>query len=32
MDWLAGIGDDLPSRVELLPPAGTIVATGEAGP
>lgn len=32
MAWLAEIGDDLPSRVELLPPAGTIMATGEAGP
>ncbi len=32
MAWLADIGDDLPSRVELLPPAGTIMATGELGP
>ena len=32
MEWLAEIGDDLPGRVELLPPAGTIMATGEAGP
>ena len=32
MEWLAEIGDDLPSRAELLPPAGTIMATGEAGP
>ena len=32
MDWLAEIGDDLPSRAEQLPPAGTIMATGEAGP
>ena len=31
-DWLAQIGDDLPSRTDLLPPAGTIMATGEAGP
>ena len=32
MDWLAEIGDDLPSRAEQLPRAGTIMATGEAGP
>lgn len=30
--WLEEIGDDLPARAELLPPAGTIMATGEAGP
>ena len=27
MDWLAEIGDDLPSRAEQLPAAGTIMAT-----
>ena len=32
MDWLAEIGDDLPSRAEQLPRAGTIMATGKAGP
>ena len=32
MDWLAEIGDDLPSRVDDLPPAGTIMATVEPGP
>lgn len=32
MDWLERIGDDLPSRVDDLPPAGTIMATGEPGP
>jgi arylsulfatase A-like enzyme len=30
--WLREIGDDLPSRVEGLPPAGTVMATGEPGP
>jgi len=30
--WLRGIGDDLPSRVDDLPPAGTVMATGELGP
>ena len=32
MDWLAEVGDDLPSRADVLPAAGTIMATGEAGP
>ncbi len=32
MLWLAEIGDDLPSRVDGLPPAGTVVATGKPGP
>ena len=32
MDWLAETDDDLPSRAEQLPRAGTIMATGEAGP
>ena len=32
MAWLAEIGDDLPERVDDLPKAGTIVATGEPGP
>jgi len=32
MSWLADIGDDLPGRVHSLPPAGTVMATGEPGP
>lgn len=32
LDWLFGIGDDLPSRLDQLPPAGTIIATGKQGP
>ncbi|MBV7334120.1 sulfatase-like hydrolase/transferase [Chloroflexi bacterium TSY] len=32
MAWLATISDSLPERVEELPPAGTIMATGEMGP
>ena len=31
-EWIASIGDDLPSRASDLPSAGTIVATGEMGP
>ncbi len=30
--WLDSIGDDLPSRLDRLPPAGTIIATGQQGP
>ena len=30
--WLASVGDDLPSRVRELPEAGTIIATGRPGP
>jgi arylsulfatase A-like enzyme len=30
--WLNEVGDDLPSRLEQLPPAGVIIATGEQGP
>lgn len=32
LTWLADIGDDLPCRMGELPPAGTIMATGHAGP
>lgn len=32
MDWMAEIGDDLPDRSTSLPPAGTIMAVGAAGP
>ncbi|HJP32696.1 MAG TPA: DUF4976 domain-containing protein [Candidatus Latescibacteria bacterium] len=30
--WLEAIGDDLPARLDELPPAGTILATGAQGP
>lgn len=30
--WLRGIGDDLPDRLDRLPPAGSIIATGKQGP
>jgi len=30
--WLDDVGDDLPGRAASLPPAGTIIATGEMGP
>jgi len=30
--WLDDIGDDLPSRADALPPAGTVMATGRPGP
>jgi arylsulfatase A-like enzyme len=30
--WLEQTGDDLPHRLDELLPAGTVVATGEAGP
>ena len=30
--WLKEIGDDLPSHFADLPPAGTVMATGEPGP
>ena len=30
--WLCGIGDDLPDRLDRLPPAGSIIATGKQGP
>ena len=32
LDWLEQTGDDLPYRLDELLPAGTVVATGEAGP
>ncbi len=32
MAWLTEVGDDLPERVDDLPAAGTIMATGEPGP
>ncbi|HIO08889.1 TPA: DUF4976 domain-containing protein [Candidatus Poribacteria bacterium] len=32
ISWLNQIGDDLPDGLDLLLPAGTIVATGEQGP
>jgi arylsulfatase A-like enzyme len=32
LGWLDDIGDDLPSRVNDLPPAGTVMATGKPGP
>jgi len=31
-EWINKTGDDLPERVAALPPAGTILATGEMGP
>ena len=30
--WLQEIGDPLPEQVPLLPPAGTVIATGNPGP
>jgi len=32
LDWLVEIGDSLPERVDNLPNAGTITATGRPGP
>lgn len=32
MAWLDVIGDDLPERVDTLPPTGTVMATGKRGP
>ena len=32
LKWFNEIGDDFPSRIDNLPPAGTIMATGQMGP
>ena len=32
LNWLNQVGDNLPNRIGKLPPAGTIIATGQQGP
>ena len=32
LNWLNQVEDNLPNRLGQLPPAGTIIATGQQGP